>query len=149
MDEGDILLTDIDWVPARDPHGDHHMCEIEGEHEKWKGWGLKIEPQDTPLPLNSRAQRGLRRGRATGRIEGVQRRGRPGGSKHLSLCVSVGLLVRAAERLLRGAQQRDGPGLGLRRGQGRAFSFWSCGGRIQIAGTMSKNQNLGQEESVD
>lgn len=44
MDEGEILLADIDWGPARDPHGDHHMCEIKGEHEKWKGRGLKVEP---------------------------------------------------------------------------------------------------------
>ena len=47
-----------------------------------------------------------------------------------------------------GTQKSEGPGLGLKEVLGRALAFWSCGGRIQIAGTMSKSQIWGQQESV-
>lgn len=41
-----------------------------------------------------------------------------------------------------GAQQRAGPGLGLKRYQGESFFIRWYGGRTQIARTMSKNENV-------
>lgn len=36
MDKDEIHLTDTGWLPGHTP-GDWQVCEIEGEHVKWKG----------------------------------------------------------------------------------------------------------------
>ena len=62
--------------------------------------------------------------------------------------LSVFRVVRAARGAPLWNPAKRGPGLGLKEVPGRALSFRSCGGRIQVAETKSKSQIWGQQESV-